>query len=192
MLPTSSRLFALVLLGATLAPSAFATQVLQQDTPALVQSSSDIVIGSVESAASHWNAKHTRIVTDVAVRVEESLKGANTPTVTLTQMGGDVDGMHLEVAGSPVFQRGQRSVFFLWRDSKGRAQVNGLAMGKFDIERDPATGRAMVRRQLDGLTLTGKTRATTTNAAKPERMALDELRAEIRDALAAPARATGK
>ena len=39
----------------------------------------------------------------------------------------------------------------MWRDRLGRAQVNGLGQGKFDIRRDPATGEATVQRAVPGL-----------------------------------------
>jgi hypothetical protein len=182
-----------LLLLALIAPPVCATQVVRLDTPALVRGSSDIVIGSVESTASRWNAARTHIVTDVTLRVDEALKGAPGATVTLTQMGGDVAGLHLEVDGSPVFRRGERSVFFLWRDSHGRAQVNGLAQGKFDIERDPATGRASVRRDLGALALRDP---ATSKLARPragvEHMSLDDFKADIRRALAGAAQPSGK
>jgi hypothetical protein len=183
----------LLLLLALLAPPVHATQVVRLDTPALVRGSSDIVIGTVENSVSRWNAGHTRIVTDVTVRVDESLKGGGTSRLTLTQMGGDVDGLHLEVDGSPAFRAGQQSVFFVWRDSHGRAQVNGLAQGKFDIERDAASGRASVHRDLGELALRDPRTARLMRAnAADGRVNLDDFKAEIRRAIAAPAQPSGK
>ena len=107
-LPRSGASLALVALGLVFSAAlSNATTVLRLDTPTLVQGSSDIVIGSVVSTNSRWNEAHTTILTDVTLRVEEALKGRRTGgTVTLTQMGGDVDGLHLEVGGSPVFRTG--------------------------------------------------------------------------------------
>ena len=39
----------------------------------------------------------------------------------------------------------------MWRDARGRAQVNGLAQGKFEITTDPATGEKTIQRALEGL-----------------------------------------
>jgi hypothetical protein len=182
-----------LLLLALLAGPARATQVVALDTPELVRGSSDIVIGSVETTTSHWNPSHTHIVTDVTVRVEESMKGSGATTITLTQLGGDADGLHLEVDGSPAFRRGQRSVLFLWRDSHGRAQVNGLSQGKFDIERDPTTGRETVRRDLGTLALRDLRGAQLMRAGEvTARIGLEDFKSEIRRALLDTSSPSGK
>lgn len=193
--PPIGRVGALAFLAGVLAASsAVATQVVRLDTPALVRGSSDIVVGEVTGTVSRWNASHTRILTDVTVRVEESLKGSGASTLTLTQLGGDLDGLHLEIEGSPAFRSGERSVFFVWRDRQGRAQVNGLAQGKFDIVRDAASGRALVRRQLGGMTLLDPRTARTQRAAAAVEgaMPLDDFKAEIRRAMATSTPENGK
>jgi hypothetical protein len=161
-----------------------ATQMNHLDTRALTHGSSDIVIGTVERVQSHWDAAHKRILTDVDVRVSESFKGAGNGMVTLTQMGGEVDGMRLEIEGSPVFRPGQESLLFLWRDTDGRAQVNGLAQGKFDIRRDPRTGAATVRRPLPGFgARDARSLALVPAGESAPDLSLDAIRAEIRAAL---------
>jgi hypothetical protein len=145
-----SLLLAALVLAALPAALAHATQVVPLDTRGLVRSSHDIVIGDVVATRSFWNPERTRILTEVTVRVAETLKGAE-GTVTLTQLGGEVDGAVYDVPGSPVFRRGEQALLFLWRDSRGRAQVNGLAQGKFDITRDANSGTRTVQRALPGL-----------------------------------------
>jgi hypothetical protein len=166
------------------ASPAHATQMNHLDTRALARGSSDIVIGTVERVQSHWDAAHKRILTDVDVRVSESLKGAGGGVVTLTQMGGEVDGMRLEIEGSPAFRTGQETLLFLWRDRNGRAQVNGLAQGKFDIRRDPRTGTATVQRRLPGFGARDPRTLSLVPAGEtaPD-LSLDAVRSEIRTAL---------
>ena len=167
-----------------IAPPAHATQVIQMDTRDLVRSSSDIVVGSVDRVRSYWNANHTRILTDVTVNVGESLKGDASHAVTITQMGGVVDGMRLTIDGTPVFKPGEQAVLFLWRDAQGRRLVNGLAQGKFDIQRDASTGELLVRRSLDGLSLlNARTRAGVGAQAVEPRTRLDDFRRQILQAL---------
>ncbi len=132
------------------APAARATQVLHQDLRALTLGSSDIVIGRVEATEAHWNGSHTRILTEVTVAVGQTLKGRPAERLTLTQLGGEADGFRYEVPGSPAFRPGEEAVLFVWRDRQGRAQVNGLAQGKFDIGTDPATGERTVQRMGEG------------------------------------------
>ena len=136
------------------APKLHATEVVHMDTRALTLQSSDIVVGSVESVTPHWNERHTKIVTDVAVRVTQSLKGTNASTLTLTELGGTVGNMKYTVPGCPVFRNGEEALLFVWRDSNGRPQVNGLAQGKFEISRDAASGARISQRPAARLSLT--------------------------------------
>src|SRR5712691_10864676 len=91
--------FALLLSAAV----AGASQVVHLDTRGLTRESSDIVIGRVGDQHAHWNAAHTMIVTDVTILVDQSLKGGSSTSLTLTQVGGEVDGMRYNVDGSPRF-----------------------------------------------------------------------------------------
>ena len=130
-----------------------ATTLMHLDTPALVRGSSGIVIGQVQDQRSYWNEERTAILTDVTVSVSDVLKGDAAGVVTLTQFGGEVGGFRYEIAGSPMFRPGEEVLLFLWRDSRGRTQVNGLGQGKFDISRDGATGERLLQRAAPGLTI---------------------------------------
>jgi hypothetical protein len=172
---------------ALLVAPAFATTLRFDDTRSLTRGSREIVIGQVESARSYWNETHTRIFTDVTVSVTRSLKGSPGGTLTLTQLGGTVDGMRYEVPGCPAFKPGEEALFFVWRDAKGRAQLNGLAQGKFDIRRDPTTGAGFVQRAAPGFGVRELKRLERLSAgeAAPD-LRLDDLIREIQRALAEP------
>ncbi len=151
-MPTPRRLLLAAALALALpAAPARATQLLHQTLRDLTLSSSDIVIGQVETAAPRWNAAHTRIFTDVSVRVSQTLKGAPGSHLVLSQIGGELDGWRYDVEGVPLFRPGEQTLLFVWRDARGRAQVNGLSQGKFDIGSDPATGTPVVQRSVAGL-----------------------------------------
>ena len=165
--------------------TAHATTMQHLETRDLVVGSSEVVIGEVEGTRSYWNPAHTRILTDVSVRVSRALKGDPGTRLTLTQLGGEVDGVRVTVHGAPAFRAGEEALVFVWRDSKGRAQVNGLAQGKFEITRDPATGEARVERGAGFVTRDARTLATAAegvSGAGPLRLA--ELVAEIERVLA--------
>jgi len=158
-------LFLFGLLG-LIAPPVRATQVILLDTPTLTRGSRDIVVGRVAATRSYWNATRTKIYTDVTVEVEEALKGGAAGTLTLTQLGGTVDGAHYDVPGSPTFVAGEEALLFVWRGPSGRAQVNGLSQGKFDIRVDPASGEKLVQRSLPGMAVKNlRTLALTGDAA---------------------------
>lgn len=132
--------------GLLVATHSEATTLRRLDTRSLTLESSDIVIGTVEGMSPHWNSSHTKILTNVVVRVTRGLKGVGPGEIVLTQLGGEVDGVRYTVPGCPAFAVGDEALLFVWRDAHGRAQVNGLAQGKFDITRDEATGRRVVQR----------------------------------------------
>jgi uncharacterized protein YndB with AHSA1/START domain len=134
------------------AAPAFATTVVPMDTRALVARSHDIVIAEVAEVRSRWTADRSSIVTDVTLRVTETLKGAAAAELVLTQPGGEVEGFRYSIEGSPRFVPGEETLLFAWRDRGGVPQVSGLAQGKFEIRRDPATGARAVRRTLPGFT----------------------------------------
>lgn len=168
-----------------LAATAGASQVIHLDTRGLTREASDIVIGRVGDQHAHWNAAHTMIVTDVTILVDQSLKGASSASLTLTQVGGEVDGMRYSIDGSPKFTAGEEVLIFAWRDAHGRPQVDGLAQGKFEIRRDAASGVRTIQRSVPGL---GVADARSLRALPAEgtsvRVPLDDMVREIRAAIA--------
>lgn len=175
---------AAALLGAASAPLARATQMEHLDTRALVLGSNDIVVGQVESVQPHWNASRTKIFTDVSVRVTQTLKGGASDRITLTQLGGEVGNVRYTVPGCPAFVPGEEALLFVWRDARGQAQVNGLAQGKFDIRRDPATGTATVQRSVPGLAVSDARQLKLVPQGQTvPRLSLDDLMREIRQVL---------
>jgi hypothetical protein len=163
---------------------ASATTLQHVDTRELVRSSQEIVVGQVDDARSYWNENHTKILTDVTVRVTSALKGNTVDRLTLTELGGEVDGIRYDIPGCPVFRPGEEALFFVWRDSHGRAQVNGLAQGKFEIRRD-AAGTAFVQRATTGFAVRDARTLRPLAAGQPApRIALEEMVREIRRAMA--------
>jgi hypothetical protein len=160
-----------------------ATEIVHLDTRALVLESSDIVVGHVQSTRSYWNASHTKIFTDVTVGIAEALKGGAGAQLTLTQLGGEVDGVRYNVPLSPMFTPGEDALLFVWRGPSGRAQVNGLSQGKFEIRTD-AAGRRTVQRALPGLAVSDarSLRLVPEGARAPE-IPLDAMMGEIRRVL---------
>ena len=179
--------FAAILLALACVPVATAATLAHLDTRSLVGQSHAIVIGRVAGTHAHWNETHTRIVTDVDVDVSETLKGAASTRVTLTQLGGEVDGVRVSVAGCAAFRPGEEALLFVWHDAKGHAQLTGLAQGKFEIERDAKSGEAYVQRSAPGLAVREVQRLSAVPAgARAPRLKLAELVSEIRGELASP------
>ena len=176
--------YAALLALALAAAPARATEVQHLDTAQLTRTSSDILVGKVQGVQSRWNTAHTKIFTDITVQVTDALKGANTPNVSFTQLGGTVGDLRYEVEGCPAFVNGEEALLFLWRDSRGVAQLNGLGQGKFEITRD-AQGRRMVQRGAMGLAIQEARRLSLVPAGRlAPPIPLDDLIREIRANLA--------
>uniref|UniRef100_A0A832I532 Uncharacterized protein n=1 Tax=Eiseniibacteriota bacterium TaxID=2212470 RepID=A0A832I532_UNCEI len=184
-MPQPPRILLAALAASVLAGAASATTMVRLDTRALARGSQDIVIGQVTGTSARWNDDRTRIVTEVRVRVERALKGAAAAELVLTQPGGELDGFRYSVEGAPHFRAGEEALLFVWRDAAGRATVNGLAQGKFDIRRDPASGVRTVRRAAAGLGIgdARSLRAAPQDGREPV-VTLDELVREIERTLA--------
>ncbi len=171
-----------LLLAAT---TVHATTMVRFDTPGLARQSHQIVIGRVAATRAHWNEAHTRILTDVDVDVTETLKGGPAQHVTLTQIGGEVDGVRMNISGCASFRPGEEAVLFVWHDARGRAQLTGLAQGKFEIERDARTGARTVQRRAPGFAVSDLRALRQAPAGRTApTLALDDFVREIRAAVA--------
>jgi hypothetical protein len=162
---------------------ALATTLQHLDTRALALGSQQIVVGAVEDVHARWNDTHSTIVTDVVVRVTESVKGEAASRILLTQLGGEVNGVRVSIPGCPTFRAGEEALLFVWRDPRGGAQVTGLAQGKFEIERDPASGERYVQRRLPGFAVADAKSLRAVPAGTPvPRLRLTDFLAEIQRA----------
>ncbi len=144
----------------------------------LTRLSSDVFQGQVVSTATYWNPEHTRIYTSIRVRVDESLKGSTrrSEVVTVTQYGGEKDGVRLDYSGRPEFSAGEPIVLFTVRGKNSDFIVVGLKQGKMRVEGNEVT------RDFSGITLVDR----SSDGAQPlpiparsTRMKLDDLRNRV-------------
>lgn len=148
----STALLAVLLL---LAPAnSHATQVEYLPLETLGAESPVVVRGEVVGVRSYWNSTRTRILTETSVQVTERYKGAASGLVQVVQMGGELDGIRMTVAGSLAWQPGEDVVLFLEDSLPGRYRVAGFSQGKFGVVRDPRTGvERVVQAPLGGVEL---------------------------------------
>ncbi len=108
-----------------------ATSYLVPSDADLVRSADAILIGTAVSSRSFQS--DGTILTSYDLVVEEVLKGAIVSSrVTVTELGGLVDGRAMAVPGTPVYQKGERSLVFLQRLPDSSFRTWGMALGKFD------------------------------------------------------------
>lgn len=122
-----------------------AATTVQMDLQEMVVASPNIVRGLVLSTESHWNEDHTLIVTDARIEVVDVLKGEAAREIVVTQPGGVVGKLRVEVPGATAFRNGEELILFVTAGASGRLHVTGLSQGRFDVVEDPKTGRKVVR-----------------------------------------------
>ena len=93
-----------------------------------------IVIGTIDTVESHWNADHTNIETSATVTVSEVLKG-DVPQgqIILKALGGTVDGIEQWVEDEPIFIPGLTAGMFL-RESGSDYTVFGSYKGVYTLQ----------------------------------------------------------
>jgi hypothetical protein len=109
--------------------------------------STAIVRGTVVDS---WAALTGSVIyTHYKIQVNESFKGPRQSSVEVVVAGGVVNHLSQSFSGSPVLNKGDESVFFLWTSRAGLTQIMGLTQGLFAIapaaSSDPMATRAATR-----------------------------------------------
>lgn len=162
---------ALILLVLSTTLPATATQVEYLAIETLGTASPLVVRGEVTNVRTLWNEGRTRILTETTIRVDQSYKGTARGEVQIVQMGGELDGVRMTVAGALQWMPGEDVVLFLEDSLPGRYRVAGFSQGKFGVQTDPLSGEEfVVQASLGSAELVGVARAV-----QPDRMRLGEL-----------------
>jgi len=173
-----SRLLLASVFALAAATSGQATIMQYLEVEDLTRLSSDIFHGRVVETSTYWSADRTQIYTAIKLEVRETFKGRVTAgqTVTVTQLGGEKDGVLLDFAGRPQFSVGESAVLFTARGRQSDFLIIGLKQGKLRVEGSDAV------RDLSGIHLmerAGGGRTLQTVQPKRTRFGLDELRRRI-------------
>jgi hypothetical protein len=122
--------------------SGSATSFISQPFPKTVQDAPVIVRGKVISSHADWSKDSRdgkRIYTFTELQLTEVIKGTGVsgPGVQVRELGGEKDGVGMQVAGASVLNPGEDVVLMLGpRNSDGSFDVRGLMMGKLSVKRD--------------------------------------------------------
>lgn len=173
------RLCLLACVMATLIGSSVHATIMQYlEVEDLTRLSTEVVHGQVISTEVYWNPERTRIYTGARVRVSEAFKGASRrdQIVTITQLGGELDGIKMDYAGRPEFSAGETVVVFAAKGRNSDLTVVGLKQGKMRVE----SGEAV--REFSGITLVDRPRdgrPLQPLGIKSSRIRFDELRNRV-------------
>ena len=159
-----------------LAATVPATMVPRFTLEQIVDSSERIVHGRCLRSWSAWDAGHQFIWTHYELQVAEPLKGVPPATITVSEPGGQVDGLEMAIAGMPRYQAGEEVVAFLYRTPIGYWRAYGLGQGKYTVRE----GR--VRADLNGATLVDTDRAAQqgTDLRRLDGIPLEEFKTRVR------------
>jgi hypothetical protein len=99
----------------------------------LMSRSEAIVQGKVMLSWTAWDPKHKYIWTHYAIAVTDTLRGTRTATLTLSEPGGSLDGVHQGSSGAMAYAVGEAAVLFLYRTPIGYWRVVGGPQGRFTV-----------------------------------------------------------
>lgn len=167
-----SRLALLLLALALAALPARATQLVHAPIADLARSADLCVIARVLEERVSWNDARTLLVTTWTLEPLETLAGTvSSGPLTVTRVGGELDGLALSYEGMPELRPGEVAAVFLAERAPGRFVVAGLRLGVLHRR----AGR--FERSLSGVAGAPAALESWTDA---------ELAAEVRRALAVP------
>ncbi len=130
-LSTASLLLALALVSPA---SATVSEALS--LPELTQRADLVVLATALDKRARYDARG-RIVTDVTLRVEETMKGDARvgSTLTMTRIGGVIGDIGMRVEGEPILDVGSRYVLFLYRVEGGSTlRPVGMSQGVMGVD----------------------------------------------------------
>jgi Matrixin len=135
-----------------------------------------VVRGVVGTVAAQRITGH--IYTDATLAVSECLKGTCGPTMTVRQLGGELQGFGVRVEGTAELSPGSEVVLLLRRRLDGAYAPLGMAQGAYLVEREPKKGeiKTLVH-EATALRLAMPDGTQTT--AGVERVTIEDVRASI-------------
>ena len=159
------------MLGGLLAlcAAAPATTLPRTSTRDMVREAHRVVCAECTSCRPRLDPRTGLVFTQVKLRVLETLKGdPEGPTLELSILGGEAEGIKTVVAGMPRFTAGRESVLLLKRRKDGAWLVSLAHRGNIPIQRDKK-GRRHLGARVSGFK----------DLAGPKRISLDAFRTAV-------------
>lgn len=142
-------------LSLSLASHVDASTFIRSGLEELATTNERIVLARVVDAHSYWNDEKTFILTDYLLATDETIKGAADREVSITLMGGTVDGTTSLIVGGAELAPGRSYLLFLSpADLPGAPRslsVRDHCQGAFEIRADKGVLRAVSQAQKHAL-----------------------------------------
>jgi len=137
-----------LVLGLCCGGSVFASDGRQVAMAERMRGAQKAVVATTVSVTPGWrtNANGDRlIVSQVALRVEETLKGSAGDLVWLDLEGGTIDGVTLQVSSQPSLKAGDRAVFLLDETPSGTHTPHLKGMGILRLDQNNQVSGSSLR-----------------------------------------------
>src|SRR5215467_11299674 len=174
---------------AMLGGSASATTVRTPADDEMIIGARAIVIANVLSVSSSLDESRNRVFTYTTLRVQEVLKGQIAEQkIVVKEEGGDIGYRGTIVYGTPRFSPGEKVLLYLNTWGDGSLRTHQMFLGKFNIVRDPDTGKKVVVRSTpdsEVVYLKAPAQSQQQGGVATERMELSAYKAMVRTRLAA-------
>jgi hypothetical protein len=126
------------------APSA-ATLVPRLSLEELVHSSDVIVHGRIARSWIAWDQDRKLIWTHYSLEIHDPLKLSGPQQIVVSEPGGILDGIGMQVSGATSFVQGEEVIVFLHRTPSGYLRMTGWGQGKYSVATDAGTGQKRLR-----------------------------------------------
>ena len=131
-------------------PYASATVARYLSLPALVDISHVIVRAKVGDAKTFTDAKWKKPMTNTTLEIQQVYLGDKAmKRAVVQQLGGEVHGVTLKIAGDAKLVKGAEVIVFLKRGDGGVYYLSAMAQASYELQRKG--GKAWVQRDLSGL-----------------------------------------
>ncbi len=112
---------------------AWSLSIARADLEELTTESAKIVLGHITAIDYQWQDQSRKTIeTRLTVSVEQYLKGSGGNSIIVTQLGGQMGDLKMEIAGTPEFDVGDEVLFFL-QEYHGKYWIHSIALGAFSI-----------------------------------------------------------
>lgn len=99
----------------------------------LVHHSEIIAHGRVTNSWSAWDSRHKYIWTHYSFELIEPILGIPRSALAISEPGGSLDGMNMQVSGAVSYAVGEEIIVFLYRTPIGYLRAVGGGQGKYTL-----------------------------------------------------------
>lgn len=174
---------------------AWSTLVPRLTLEQMVDEAASVVHGKVLRTWSAWDSAHQFIWTHYEIGVADTMKGTSASKITISEPGGEVNGVHMTISSAPSYLVGDEVVIFATATEIGYQRTSGWGQGKFVV--GAANGNKIIRSpdlgaELVDLPGQGVNKNAGISRKSLDGLSLNEFKAQLRDMIQSRAAKGGR